>query len=262
MGIVNVTPDSFSDGGQFDDVEKAVSHAMRLVEQGADILDIGGESTRPGAKEVPAAEEYARVIPVIEGIVQRTDTPISIDTRKPEIAVAAKQVGASIWNDVSALSFSDKSLETAKHLKIPIVLMHAQGSPETMQADPQYSNVVQEVKLWLARRIHLCEEAGIPKERLIVDPGIGFGKTLEHNLALLKNLHVLHDLGCPVLLGASRKRFIEMIDHGVGAKERLGGSLAAVLQGMAYGVQLFRVHDVAQTRQALAVYSAINRVNA
>ncbi len=261
MGIVNVTPDSFSDGGKFLASDLAVEHALALVAQGADILDVGGESTRPGAAEVTVSEEYARVIPVIERLSQKTDKLISIDTRKPEIAEAAKKAGAHIWNDVSALTFSENSMRVAADLKMPIVLMHAQGSPETMQDNPQYGDVVQEVKLWLARRINACEQAGIPPERLIVDPGIGFGKTLEHNLTLLNNLGSLRDLGCPVLLGASRKRFIETIDRAGAAEDRVGGSLAAVLAGLEQGAGIFRVHDVAETRQAIATYLAIKSVN-
>ncbi len=261
MGIVNVTPDSFSDGGEFLSTNKAVAHAFLQADLGADILDIGGESTRPGAEEVPAAEEYARVIPVIEALAGRTDKLISIDTRKPEIAEAAKKAGAHIWNDVSALTFTDESLATAKRLNMPVVLMHAQGSPQTMQNDPHYSDVVQDVKLWLARRIHACEKKGIPREKLIIDPGIGFGKSLDHNLALLNGFGEFRDLGCPVMLGASRKRFISMLDDGAGADERLGGSIAAVLAGAARGVSIFRVHEVAESRQALATYSAIKSVN-
>jgi dihydropteroate synthase len=261
MGIVNVTPDSFSDGGEYLTTGKAVARAFLLADQGADILDIGGESTRPGADEVPVAEEYARVIPVIEALAGRTDKLISIDTRKPEIAEAALSAGAHIWNDVSALTFTDESLDVARRLKMPVILMHAQGLPQTMQDDPHYSDVVQDVKLWLARRIRACEEVGLPREKLIVDPGIGFGKTRDHNLALLNGLAEFRDLGCPVMLGASRKRFIAMLDDGVGGDDRLGGSIAAVIAGAERGVSMFRVHDVAATRQALATYSAIKSVN-
>ena len=261
MGIVNVTPDSFSDGGSFSSVEQAVDHALQLAEEGADILDIGGESTRPGAEPVPLAEEYARVIPVVEKLASQTSRAISIDTRRPEIAEAAMDAGAKIWNDVSALGFSERSLVTARKLNVPVVLMHAQGTPENMQDNPRYTDVVQDIKLWLAKRIRFCEENGLPRERIIVDPGIGFGKTLEHNLAILGGLSELKDLGCPVLLGASRKSFIGVIDQGAPPDQRLGGSITAVLAGAGQGVTIFRVHDVAETRQALATYAAIKSVN-
>ncbi|WP_306253068.1 dihydropteroate synthase [Parvularcula sp. IMCC14364] len=261
MGIVNVTPDSFSDGGQHATVDSAIAHALRLADDGADILDIGGESTRPGAETVPLAEEYARVIPVIEKLAAQTTKIISIDTRRPEIAQAAMEAGAGMWNDVSALGFSERSLGVARKLKVPVVLMHAQGTPETMQDNPRYTDVVQDIKLWLARRIHFCEENGLPRERIIIDPGIGFGKTLEHNLAILGGLSEMKDLGCPVLLGASRKSFIGMIDKNAPAGRRLGGSIAAALTGVSQGAEIFRVHDVAETRQALATYSAMKSVN-
>ncbi|HXI86522.1 MAG TPA: dihydropteroate synthase, partial [Parvularculaceae bacterium] len=188
MGVVNATPDSFSDGGAFACAEEAVAHGLRLVEQGADILDVGGESTRPGADDVPVAEELRRVLPVIEGLAAATDIPISIDTRKPEVARAAIAAGASIWNDVSALTFAPESLETAAALGCDIILMHARGEPKTMQVDPRYDDVVEEVYAYLARRIEAAVQAGIAKTRLIVDPGIGFGKALSHNLALIAGL--------------------------------------------------------------------------
>lgn len=257
MGIVNVTPDSFSDGGQFLDPEIAVRRALALAEEGADILDIGGESTRPGADDVGVEEELARVIPVVKGLFGKTDAVISVDTRKPEVARAAMAEGASIWNDVTALSFSQHSLEAAAALNCRIVLMHAQGDPKTMQERPHYDDVVGEVCAYLASRIDACLKAGIDKNRLILDPGIGFGKTLAHNLALIANLGRLTDFGLPVLLGASRKRFISALDRDCPADERLGGSLAAVLEGWRRGASIFRVHDVAATRQALAVAGAI-----
>ncbi|MBD0426385.1 dihydropteroate synthase [Aquisalinus flavus] len=259
MGIVNVTPDSFSDGGRFADAARAIEHGLQLVEEGAHILDIGGESTRPGADDVPADEEIARVVPVIEGLVSQTDASVSIDTRKPAVARAARAAGAHIWNDVSALTYAEDSLETAADLAIPIVLMHAQGDPKTMQQNPVYGDVVAEVRDWLGGRIEACGAAGIAKDRLLVDPGIGFGKTVQHNIALLAGLEHLAALGCPVLLGASRKRFISTLDRDMPADKRLGGSLAAVLAGATRGASIFRVHDVAATRQALAIFSAIER---
>jgi dihydropteroate synthase len=257
MGIVNVTPDSFSDGGQHMTVEAAVDHAMRLAAEGADILDIGGESTRPGAAPVPEAQELDRVIPVVEALRQRTDLLISVDTRKPAVAKAAAAAGADIWNDVSALTYARDSVTTAAMLGLVVVLMHAQGDPRTMQDDPRYDDVVTDVRDFLALRVTACTEAGIPEERLVIDPGIGFGKTYAHNLALLAHLDEIADLGVPVLLGASRKRFIATADRDGPASARLAGSLAAVMAGWDAGVTWFRVHDVAATRQALAVWTAI-----
>ncbi len=257
MGIVNVTPDSFSDGGRFDGPQAAIDHGLQLVEDGADSLDIGGESTRPGAEAVSTEEELRRVMPVIEGLASKTQAALSIDTRKPEVARAAAAAGAVIWNDVSALTFDDASVATAAALDCDIVLMHAQGAPHTMQQDPSYTDVVHEVIGFLAARIELCAAAGIDRARLIVDPGIGFGKSADHNLALIANLEKFQRLGCPVLLGASRKRFISALDRQGPADQRLGGSLAAVLAGFARGVRIFRVHDVAETRQALKIAQAI-----
>lgn len=258
MGVVNVTPDSFSDGGAFLDPAHAIEHGLKLVEEGAAILDIGGESTRPGADTVSDETELARVLPVIKGLASQTAAAISIDTRKPGVARAAIGAGASIWNDVSALSYSADSLAVAASLDCRIVLMHAQGDPKTMQDDPHYGDVVEDVLGDLARRIADCEAAGIAKSRLIADPGIGFGKTLAHNLALLANLGRFSALGVPVLLGASRKRFIASLDRQGPAAGRLGGSIAAALAGAAGGVSIVRVHDVAATRQALAVSAAID----
>ena len=257
MGVVNATPDSFSDGGQFLDAASAVAHGLRLAGEGAHSLDIGGESTRPGADAVPVAEELARVLPVVEGLADAGAARISIDTRKPEVAVAAVAAGATIWNDVSALAHAPDSLETAAGLDCAIVLMHAQGDPKTMQDDPHYDDVVEEVCAFLAARIEACLAAGVSEDRLIVDPGIGFGKALGHNLALMAGLDRIAALGRPVLLGASRKRFIAALDRPGPAGERLGGSIAAVLAGQARGASIFRVHDVAATRQALAVAGAI-----
>lgn len=257
MGIVNVTPDSFSDGGQFQAAGAAIAHGLRLAEEGADILDIGGESTRPGAETVSVQEELDRVIPVIEGLAGRTDVPLSIDTRKPEVMQAAIRAGAAMINDVSALTFWDGSLETAASLQVPVILMHAQGTPQTMQAAPHYDDVVGEVMAFLKARLEACIAAGMAKSGLVIDPGIGFGKTLDHNLTLLAHLGRFHELGVPILVGASRKSFIHALAGVPAAEARLPGSLAAGLAAVAAGVQLLRVHDVAATRQALTVWQAI-----
>ncbi|MEK7266052.1 MAG: dihydropteroate synthase [Pseudomonadota bacterium] len=259
MGVVNVTPDSFSDGGAYNDPAHAIDHGLKLVDEGAAILDIGGESTRPGADLVGEETELSRVIPVIKGLASQTAAAISIDTRKPAVARACVEAGASIWNDVSALAFSEDSLAIAAALDCRIVLMHAQGDPKSMQNDPRYDDVVEEVLGALARRIKACEAAGIARSRLIADPGIGFGKTLAHNLALIAGLSRFSSLGVPVLLGASRKRFIASLDRQGPAGDRLGGSIAAALAGAAGGASIIRVHDVAATRQALAVAAAIEK---
>jgi len=259
MGVVNVTPDSFLDGGRFLDPAAAIDHALRLAEEGADILDIGGESTRPGAAPVRADEELARVMPVIEGLAGKTDAALSIDTRKPEVARAAIAAGASIWNDISALSHAPESVEAAAELDCGIVLMHAQGDPQTMQDDPHYDDVVAEVLAFLAARVELCVAAGIERSKIIVDPGVGFGKTLAHNLALIANLDRFTALDCRVLLGASRKSFIAALDRAGLAEDRLGGSIAAAIEGWRRGAAILRVHDVAATRQALNIAAAIEK---
>ncbi|NJO24244.1 MAG: dihydropteroate synthase [Sphingomonadales bacterium] len=261
MGVVNVTPDSFSDGGRYLAADAAIAHGLRLEAEGADILDIGGESTRPGAEPISIEDECRRVLPVIEGLAKRSRAPLSIDTRNAEVMRRAAQVGARIINDVSALAHDPQSLEVAAATGLPVVLMHAQGDPRIMQRNPAYDDVVLDVYDALNARIAACAAAGIPIDRLIVDPGIGFGKTLAHNLALLGALTVFHGLGCPVLLGASRKSFIGKLT-GAMAEDRLPGSLAAALLGAAQGVQILRVHDVAATRQALAVWDGALRSEA
>jgi dihydropteroate synthase len=253
MGVVNVTPDSFSDGGRYLGAEAAIAHALQLEAEGADILDIGGESTRPGSDPVDIEEECRRVLPVIAALARRSRARISIDTRKAEVMRRAALEGAHIVNDVSALRHDPAAMEVAAGLGLPVVLMHAQGEPKTMQAAPRYDDVVLDVYDALEARIAACELAGIARSRLIVDPGIGFGKNLAHNLALLASLSIFHGLGCAVLLGASRKSFIGHLT-GAAADDRLPGSLAAALLGAAQGVQILRVHDVAATRQALAVW--------
>ena len=256
MGIVNVTPDSFSDGGRHDSAAAAIAHGLRLIAEGADLLDVGGESTRPGAAAVPAEEEMARVLPVIEGLAI-AGVPISIDTMKPAVARAAVAAGASLWNDVAALS-APGALEAAADLGCQVVLMHMRGEPRTMQDDPRYDDVVAEVEAFLLERAEAAVSAGVARERIWLDPGIGFGKTVAHNLSLLAALPRLVALGYPVLLGASRKRFIASLDPlGTDADARLGGSLAAALTGGQAGVAAVRVHDVRETVQALTVQSAV-----
>lgn len=259
MGILNVTPDSFSDGGHFAGFDAARAHAAELVAAGADILDIGGESTRPGAVEVPVADEIARTAPLIRAL--RSDgvrVPISIDTRKAAVAAAAIEAGADIVNDVSALTWDRDMGRVVAQAGVPICLMHAQGTPQTMQRNPQYSDVRLDVYDWLAEALSRAQAAGIAPARVILDPGIGFGKTLEHNLALIQHLGMLHGLGCVILLGASRKRFIGVLSGVDDAQARMAGSLAVALQGAAQGAQILRVHDVAETRQALALWQALN----
>jgi dihydropteroate synthase len=257
MGIVNVTPDSFSDGGRFFDTEKAIAHGLELVAEGADILDIGGESTRPGAAPTTPEEECDRVLPVIEGLKGRTTARLSIDTRNSLVMRRAIEAGVHLVNDVSALMHDPKSQDVVARSGLPVVLMHMLGDdPRTMQANPTYDDVVLDVTDYLSARIEACEAAGIARDRIIVDPGIGFGKTIAHNLELLRSLSILHGLGTAVLLGASRKSFIANLMKrltGAAPQSRLAGSLAAVLDGVTQGVQIVRVHDVAETRQAIAV---------
>lgn len=258
MGVVNVTPDSFSDGGRHLDANAALAQARQLIADGADILDIGGESTRPGAEPVSEAEELARVIPLITAIRAENAIPLSIDTMKPAVARAAAAAGATLWNDVSALRFSPDAPAVAAELGCEVVLMHMLGEPGTMQDAPRYDDVVSEVEAFLLARAEVAMAAGVAREKLWLDPGIGFGKTLEHNLALLRALPRFVALGFPVLLGASRKRFIAAIDPAArDAGDRLGGSLTVALEGARAGVAAVRVHDVAETRQALAVQAAI-----
>jgi dihydropteroate synthase len=258
MGIVNVTPDSFSDGGRWSTPAAALDHAMRLVAEGADILDIGGESTRPGATPVSEVEELDRVVPLIAAIRARTEITISVDTTKPGVARAAVGAGATIWNDVTALRHAPDSLGVAAALGCDVVLMHMQGEPGTMQASPHYDDVVVEVAAFLAARAEAAMAAGVARDRIWLDPGIGFGKhPLDHNLPLLSGLERIVGLGFPVLLGASRKRFIGLLDRGAAETSRLGGSVAAALRGAEAGVAAVRVHDVAETVQALKVWAAM-----
>lgn len=259
MGIVNVTPDSFSDGGLHDDTGRAVAHALKLASDGADILDIGGESTRPGADPVSETDEIARTIPVIEALRQRTSLPISIDTMKPGVARAAFAAGATIWNDVNALR-APGAIDTAVELGAIVCLMHMNGEPRTMQDAPAYDDVVEEVEAYLLDRASKAIAAGIPRSNIWVDPGIGFGKSLQHNLQLLRSISRLSQHGFPVLIGASRKRFISGIDEGSQTDNRLGGSLAVALHAAASGAAILRVHDVRETVQALKVSAAIEGI--
>ena len=256
MGIVNVTPDSFSDGGAHFDADSAIAHGLQLAEEGAAILDIGGESTRPGAQEIPIEEELRRTIPVIEALAKRTSLPISIDTSKPEVMRAAIEAGAGMINDVYGLR-REGALDAAAALKVPVVLMHMLGEPRTMQANPEYDDVVGEVHRFLAERIFAAEMAGIAKKHIVVDPGFGFGKTTQHNLQLLAQLRRFTELGVPVLAGLSRKKTIGELTGREGPRERIFGSLAAHLVAAQNGAMLLRVHDVAATVDALKVWNAV-----
>ena len=258
MGILNVTPDSFSDGGNFSSAASGVTHAREMIGAGADILDIGGESTRPGAKEVELDEEIRRTEPVIRAIRSESAIPISIDTRKAPVGKAALDAGANLINDVAAFSFDPELATVAAQNRAPVCLMHAQGSPEDMQKDPNYDDVLLDVFDYLQSRIEFAESLGISRDRIVVDPGIGFGKTQDHNLRLLKSISTFHGLGCPILLGASRKRFIGTIGNAPIADKRAPGSMAVALAGVSQGVQILRVHDVSDTAQALALHMAVN----
>ncbi len=258
MGILNATPDSFADGGRYLDFDAALAHARRLIAEGVDILDIGAESTRPGAQPVPADVEIERLIPLIAALRAESPIRISVDTMKPQVARAAMAAGASMWNDVTALRHAPESAAVAAELGCDVVLMHMQGEPSTMQAEPHYDDVVSEVADFLTERAELAIWAGVARDRIWLDPGIGFGKhKTRHNLPLLAGLDRIVALGFPVLLGASRKAFIGALDGGADADHRLGGSIAAALAGAAAGVAAVRVHDVAETVQALKVWAAI-----
>ncbi len=258
MGIVNVTPDSFSDGGEFFDHERAIGHGLELVRDGADVLDIGGESTRPGADEGSVQEELRRVIPVVEGLAG--EAPISIDTTKAEVAQAAIKAGAKIVNDVTALRGDPDMAGVCAGSGVEVILMHMLGTPRTMQNDPRYGNVVDEVEEFLAVQVGIAEAAGIARERIWIDPGIGFGKTVEHNLKLIQATGRFAAMKLPVLVGASRKAFIGKLAGGAPESRRLGGTIAACLAAMEGGAEMVRVHDVAPVVQAIRVASAIGPV--
>lgn len=257
MGILNVTPDSFSDGGKFLKPEEAVARGVRLAEEGADVIDIGGESTRPGARPVSVAEESGRVLPVIRGLRRTLSVPLSIDTCKAEVAKRALDEGADIINDVSALRFDPGMALLAAAERVPVVLMHMQGTPEIMQVGPRYQNVVEEVKEFLRGRVRFALERGIEASRIIVDPGIGFGKELHHNVALLRALPALASLGRPLLVGVSRKAFLGKLLGGAGPGERLEGGLAAAVMAVAGGAHMIRAHDVRESARALRIADAI-----
>jgi len=256
MGIVNVTPDSFSDGGHFLEMEKAVDQARKLADEGAHILDIGGESTRPGADEVSAENEIDRIHPVFENL-KPSAVMLSIDSRKSSVMQAAVNAGATLINDVTALEFDQQSKHVAKETDAFLCLMHSSADPKVMQDNPDYNHALFDVYDYLENRIQECEKLGIDRQKISIDPGVGFGKTLKHNLQLLKGLRFFHSLGCPVLLGVSRKSFIGKADREEEATDRVGGSISALLYGLKSGVQIFRVHDVAQTRQAIAIWQAV-----
>jgi dihydropteroate synthase len=256
MGIVNVTPDSFSDGGLHATARAAIAHGLALAEAGADIVDVGGESTRPGSDGISVEEELDRVLPVIESLAGR-GVPVSIDTRKAAVMTAAVGAGATVINDITALTHDPAAVATAAGLGVPVVLMHAAGDPKTMQDNPRYDNVVLDVFDYLEARIADCEAVGIARDRLSADPGIGFGKTFDHNLQLISRTALFHGLGVGLVVGASRKGFIGAISGERNARRRAPGSIAAALAAAAQGAQMVRVHDVAETAQALAVWQAL-----
>ena len=256
MGILNVTPDSFYDGGRRMDPDKAIADGVDLLQAGADVIDIGGESTRPGAKPVSSEEELERVLPVLQGLRREVLAPISIDTYKAPVARAALDAGADIINDISALRFDPEMISLLAAERVPVVLMHMQGVPRTMQMEPRYDDVVREVKNFLVERLHQAVNLGIEREKIILDPGIGFGKTLDHNLTLLRSLADLAAIGQPLLVGASRKAFIGRI-LAADPDKRLEGSLAAAVAAVLAGANIIRVHDVRETRRAILVADAL-----
>jgi len=258
MGVLNVTPDSFSDGGRYLAPEAAIQRGLEIAEQGASILDVGGESTRPGSASVSAEEEWRRIDPVLRGLARKIDIPISIDTRKPEVAEEALGRGATIINDVTGLSDPDMARLAAKE-RAGVVVMHMRGDPATMQQAPRYTNVVEEVRDFLADRAKAAMAAGIEREAIAVDPGIGFGKTVDHNLELLRNLDGIATLGHPVVVGVSRKSFIAHLDGGERMEDRLAGSVAAATLAAARGADLIRAHDVAETVRAMRVADGVLR---
>jgi dihydropteroate synthase len=256
MGILNTTPDSFSDGGRFAEAGSAVEAGVHMASEGAAILDVGGESTRPGAQQVWAQDEIARVQPIIERL-SSSGAAVSVDTRKSEVMSAAIEAGARLVNDVSALTFDPRSAEVVAAAGTPVVLMHHRGLPETMQHDPQYEDVLIEVYSWLEERIAAAEAAGIARSNVLIDPGFGFGKTVAHNLELMNGLALFHSLGCPIVVGASRKRTIGALSNEAPADQRLGGSIAFALKAVEQGAQIVRVHDVPETVQALRIWRGL-----
>lgn len=257
MGILNISPDSFYTGSSYPDIKDAIKRAKEMVEEGADIIDVGGQSTRPGSKGISAKEEIERTIPVIKALSEETDIPVSCDTYKAEVAEKAIEAGASIINDISAFSIDNRLFDIVKNSECGYVLMHMKGTPENMQVNPLYEDVISEVYQFLNEKMHLMEREGINIERVVVDPGIGFGKRLVDNLAILKNLEKFKGLKRPVLLGTSRKSFIGKVLNDIPPEERLEGSIASVVIGYIKGATIFRVHDVKETRRALTVTDAI-----
>jgi dihydropteroate synthase len=261
MGVVNVTPDSFSDGGRYLDPAAAVAHGLALVADGADLLDVGGESTRPGATDVPGAVELERVLPVVEQLARTAEVPVSIDTRKAAVAAAALAAGATMVNDVSAGRHDPDLLGVAADAKVPLVLMHMLGTPATMQDDPRYDDVVDDVRAFLEERVEFAVREGVREERIMVDPGIGFGKTLEHNLELLRRLDRIATIGLPVVIGTSRKSFLGRLTGREDPHDRVAATVATTVLALERGASVFRVHDVAPTRDALAVATATLRAD-
>ena len=258
MGILNVTPDSFSDGGKYSSVETAEVHLKSMISDGADIIDIGGESTRPGAVEVEISEEISRVIPIIDKMAKKISVPISVDTRKSEVAGLAVSNGAVLVNDVSGLTFDPKMSELCVKQNIPVCIMHSQGLPETMQAKPTYQDVCLDIYDFLSEQIEKLVKSGMQRKNIIVDPGIGFGKTLKHNVDLLRRISLFHGLGVPILIGVSRKKFIKTIAELEENEDRLSGSVSVALFARSQGVQIFRVHDVKETVQAMKLWHSIH----
>jgi len=256
MGIINATPDSFSDGGQFPDAASAVDAGSRMATEGAAIIDVGGESTRPGARSIWEGDEIARIEPVIRQLAAAGDA-VSVDTRKADVMTAAVAAGARMINDVSALTYDQRSAEVAASLNVPVVLMHHQGDPQTMQDDPRYDDVLVEVYQWLEDRIAAAVEAGVRRENILVDPGFGFGKNVGHNLELMNGLALFHSLGCPLVIGASRKRTIGALSGEAPADRRLAGSIAFAVKAAEQGAQIIRVHDVFETMQALRIWRGL-----
>jgi dihydropteroate synthase len=260
MGVLNVTPDSFSDGGEFVDPSEALDRALRMVAEGADIIDIGGESTRPGAEPLSPDEELDRVIPVIRRLRAESDVPISVDTYKSQVARAAVSEGADLINDVSGLRFDGMMAETVASLDVPIVVMHIKGRPKSMQKAPAYGNLIEDISLHLKESIRLAESAGISRDRIIIDPGIGFGKTFSHNFSILRSLGRLSEFGLPILVGASRKGFLGSLS-GAPPQDRLEESLAAAVVAASNGAHFIRAHDVAPTRRVLALCDAVKHAD-
>lgn len=259
MGVINVTPDSFADGGLCFDHQAAISHALALAEAGADLLDIGGESTRPFSVPLPLEEELRRVIPVIKEIRARTPTPLSIDTYKSQVAQAALAAGADIINDISALRFDAQMVQVAREARVPVILMHMQGTPQNMQANPHYDDLIGELHAFFRERLDFAQAHGLSRELLILDPGLGFGKTFQHNLEILNNLDAFLDLGCPLLIGPSRKAFLGHLLGGLPPAERDVPTLAALAAAVHRGARLVRVHNVLFAKQFLTVLNAIGQ---